>query len=170
MSHVEVSPELVFTSLKAATDQECLEVMAGRLVELGYAKPSFPGAVVAREKVYPTGLPTAGAGVAIPHADAEHVIRPGLAIGVLAETVLFGLMAGEGERVPVDLVFMLAINDPARQVEVLEAVSNLVQDSDALARLKTCTKEEVVSRVGDYFRFVGRGKAVSESGEMEGDK
>lgn len=170
MSHVEVSPELVFLSLRTATDEECLEVMASRMVALGYARPSFPGAVIAREKVYPTGLPTAGAGVAIPHADAEHVIRPGLAIGILADTISFGLMGGDGERVPVDLVLMLAINDPARQVEVLEAVSKLVQDSDELARLKTCTKEEVVSRVGAFFGCERRREAVSESGETEGDK
>ena len=37
-------------------------------------------AVGAREEVYPTGLATASCGIALPHADAEHIIRPFIAL------------------------------------------------------------------------------------------
>ena len=149
MPRVELNPKLVFQSIRAATDEECLGIMARQLVELGYAKPSFPDAVIARERVFPTGLPTSGVGVAIPHADAEHVIRPGLAVGILAETVSFALMGGDGERVPVDLVIMLAINDPGEQIEMLQLVARLIQKPALLSRIKTSPKEEVIALISE---------------------
>ena len=47
---------LVLLGLEADTAEEALRALAGKLVELHKVKSSYPDAVVAREKIYPTGL------------------------------------------------------------------------------------------------------------------
>jgi PTS system galactitol-specific IIA component len=115
------------------------------MVALGYVKSTYPDAVVAREGEYPTGLPTDGAGVAIPHCDASQVIVPTLAVATLAEPVLFGAMGGGPAQVPVEVIIMLAINDPSAQLDVLRQISNIVQNPALLRRLKHAgTDKEVI--------------------------
>src|SRR5699024_10293844 len=50
--------------------------MAAVLQAEGFVKESFEAAIVAREAKYPTALPTVPEEIAIPHADAEHILTP----------------------------------------------------------------------------------------------
>lgn len=144
---LQFDERLLIGPLEWVDRESLLRHIAERIVALGYAKPSYVDAVVARENEYPTGLPTNGAGVAIPHCDTSHVIRPALAVAILSKPVPFGLMGGQGETVPVDIVIMLALNDPSTQIDVLRQVSMMVQDGELLKRLKVASTHEEVMAV-----------------------
>ncbi|MBK8448205.1 MAG: PTS sugar transporter subunit IIA [Micropruina sp.] len=113
---------------------QVLSTLAGRVVEAGFALPSLPAAVLARENAYPTALPTP-VPVAIPHTDPAHVLQPGLAVASLAEPVEFGLMGGSAERLAVRLVVLLCVSDPAGQVGGLQQVLDRLGDAQAVRTL-----------------------------------
>lgn len=119
------------------TDKEMLlKKMSDVLYEHGFVKDSYQSAVIEREKNFPTGLPTAGISVAIPHTDSDHVEKEGFLVGVLEHPVTFEIMASNQEYVDVELVFMLAIKEPQQQLVMLQRLIALCQDEHNLHLLK----------------------------------
>ena len=119
------------------TDKEMLlSKMSDVLYEHGFVKASYQEAVIEREKNFPTGLPTAGISVAIPHTDSDHVEKEGFLVGVLERPVTFEIMASNQEYVDVELVFMLAIKEPEQQLVMLQRLIALCQDEKNLQLLK----------------------------------
>lgn len=152
-------PNLILESVYAKTADEAVRKVAEHLVRLGYAKGSYPDAVVKREHEFPTGLPTNGVGVAIPHCDAHHVLNPAIAVARLSNPVRFGVMGSKDATVMVDIIFMLAINEPSSQIDTLRQLSLMVQDSGLLATLKNASDGEEVMRILQSF-FEVNGNSV----------
>jgi len=142
-----LDPQAIELQSEAKTNEEIIRILAGKLEKLGYVKPSYADAVVARELSMPTGLPLERVdNVAVPHTDPEHVIKAGVAFATLKSTVNFANMEDPEETVPVGYVFLLAINDKDKQIETLQQVMTTIQDADALDRLKAArTLEDVRS-------------------------
>lgn len=147
MQRFKLDSRLVMGPLNVATDVEALSVLARRMVELGYVKSTYPEAVIARERVFPTGLPTKEFGVAVPHCDVVHVEIPTIALAKLARPVEFGLMGDDGTKVLVQLVIMLAIKDPETQIDVLKRIALMIRDPDMLKRISSAADSEEVIRV-----------------------
>lgn len=116
-----VRPELCLVRPVLSSAREVLEALASLALTHGFVRPSFGPALIAREEAYPTGLPTP-VPVAIPHTDAEHVLRPALAAALLDPPVAFREMGGADREVPVRLVVALMVTDPASQVGVLSVL------------------------------------------------
>jgi PTS system galactitol-specific IIA component len=93
-------------------------LLAGAAVEQGYARASFVDAVLEREVSFPTGLPLP-VPVAIPHADARHILRPGMAALVPQAPLTFGEMGGKVRTVEAQFVLMLLVDQPSEQVVLL---------------------------------------------------
>ena len=132
---VALSEELVLLDVEAEDSFDLLRQAAQRLHEQGYVKESFADAVVAREKVFATGLPTVMGGVAIPHTDVEHVKKAQLAIMTLDQPVDFYQMGTSDVVVPVQVVFMLALKEAHQQLTLLQDLVALLQDSQAMAAI-----------------------------------
>ena len=99
-----IDPQAILLGAEARTAEQAIRLLAAKLEELGYVKPSYADAVAKREAAMPTGLPLGQAvNVAIPHTDPEHVVRPGVALGVLSAPVDFANMEEPDEAVPVEL-------------------------------------------------------------------
>ena len=95
-----------------------LHLLATAAVEQGYARESFVDAVVEREASFPTGLPLP-LPVAIPHADARHILKPGTG-GPGARDA--APLRGDGQQdahVEAGFVLMLLVDDPVEQVALL---------------------------------------------------
>lgn len=118
----------------AATWQEVLDRLAQDALAAGHVRPSFPAALLERERRYPTGLPTEVPS-AIPHTDPEHVLRPGVAVAALAAPVPFGQMGTPGTTVPVRLVVLLCLTDAGAQVGALQALLARLRDTPAVQAL-----------------------------------
>ena len=144
---VTLKEELVLLDVEAEDRFELLGKAADRLKEEGYVKDSYKDAVIAREKVFATGLPTLIGGVAIPHTDVEHVESPAICIARLKTPVDFVIMGDDTETVPVDLIFMLAMKEAHAQLTLLQNLMGILQDEEALKLVKTSTD---VKEIADF--------------------
>jgi PTS system galactitol-specific IIA component len=145
-----INPEAIALGVTASTGEEVIRLLAGRLEKLGYVRPTYADAVVAREAKMPTGLPVGrDANVAVPHTDPQHVIRPGVAVATLARPVAFASMEDPDEDVPVGLVFMLAINDKDRQIDMLQQIMETIQSPEKIdALMRTAETRDVFEILG----------------------
>src|SRR5512142_199627 len=126
-------PEAVILGMDAATASEVIHNLGGKLLSAGYVRETFIEAVLEREKTIPTGLPLSGKhNAAIPHTDIEHVIKPGLGMATLVKPVVFNNMISPEEKVEVRLVFVLALEQPKSQIEMLQEVAQVLQRPDVV--------------------------------------
>lgn len=126
---------LIVPHLEARDAADAIRALGTLLYQQGYVRDTFVEAVLEREKSFPTGLPTAEIQVAIPHADVEHVVKPGIAIGVLEEPVEFGEMGSEDQKVRVKIICMLAVRQSETLVSLLKSLVGMFQDVDFLRRI-----------------------------------
>jgi len=139
-----LSSELVKVGLAVVDREGAIRFLAGLLEKGGYVKRSFQEAVLERERTFPTGLPTGEINVAIPHADSVHVLRSAIAVAVLAEPVKFHQMGDPEMLLDVDIVMVLAIQDPKAVVPFLQKACTMFQDQKLLADLKASTQPQEV--------------------------
>lgn len=130
-----INEELVVTNLEVDDQEKVFKILFEKLFKNGYVKESFLQGIVNREKSFPTGLLLGENNVAIPHTDAEHVLRPSIAVATLAKPVMFKNMANPEEEIPVKIVFMLALNSPHSQVEMLQQLVSLFQNENILKQI-----------------------------------
>ena len=100
---------------------------------------------------FATGLPTVNEkiGVAIPHTDIEHVHTAAISFTRLKEPVDFTVMVNENSKVPVTLVFMLALREAHAQIEMLQSIMAMIQDEKALTFLAT---EQNVNKICKFVQ------------------
>ena len=132
-------------NLEAETSTEVIQHLGKKLMDAGLVKDSFIEAAITRESTLPTGLPLDGdIHVAIPHTDIIHVIQSGVAMATLTKPVIFQNMVMPSEDVNVSIVFMLAIDQPHAQIEMLQEIAELLQDPVTLQRLKDAKEAQDV--------------------------
>lgn len=141
---IELKGEFILLDVTAQDKFELLKKLSNNLYKLGYVKSSYENAVIEREKVFATGLPTLMGGVAIPHTDIEHVNMPAISIARLKEPVKFVIMGDDSNTVDVDLVFMLAMKEEHAQLELLQSLMGILQDENALKFVKTEQSKEAI--------------------------
>lgn len=130
-----LSTQLIVARLEAESKEDVLRVLFGKLYNAGFVKQSFLGGVIKREDRFPTGLQLNKYGVALPHTDVEHVIRPALAVATLLEPVVFRNMAEPSKEVRVNVVFMIALTKSGDQIETLQQLAYLLQNDVAVERI-----------------------------------
>jgi galactitol PTS system EIIA component len=126
-----LSPDLCIAGLVADSSDAVVRLLAQRLLGAGHVRPSFEGATLAREKRSPTGLPFPGQGVAMPHAEPEHVLVPAIAVAALAKPTTFRQMGAPAIKIDVSLVMMPALTEKEQAAGELSRLVGLLQD-DAL--------------------------------------
>ena len=131
-----LQPEGVLLNCDFTTAEEVIKAIGSKLFEAGFVKASFVDAAIEREKNLPTGLPLGGGiNAAIPHTEIEYVIKPALGIATLKSEVNFRNMVSPDEFVPVRLVFLLALEQPKAQIEMLQEVAGVLQNPKLVSDL-----------------------------------
>ncbi len=148
--------ELVLLNFIAQNAEDVLKALADRVYEDGSVKDTYFQAMYDREKAYPTGLPTEGIKVAIPHAEVEHVNYSAFAIATLPNPVKFGEMgAGPDSTLDVQIIMMLANADPDEQVKTLRKMVDLFDEPDSLVSIMDAkTAGEVVDILKENYEEV----------------
>jgi galactitol PTS system EIIA component len=155
MSELYFDESVILLDVEGDSKEEILEVIAQNLVDKGLVKESFIPAIIKREKEFATGLPTAGVSVAIPHTDVEHVIRKSISVAVLKKPVDFVIMGDDSETTPVQLIFMLAMDEAHSQLLLLQKLMQLFQDEEVLKFLvNQKNKTEIKSILEEKLNFV----------------
>lgn len=132
-----IAEGLARVGVTASSREVLLRNLATELVSAGRAKESFVEALIERERQFPTGLPTRGMCVAIPHTDVEHVIAPTISVTRLASPLVFGEMGGNDRTVEVELVLVLAMKDKSSQLGLLQSLIGAFSDVDFMASLRS---------------------------------
>jgi galactitol PTS system EIIA component len=128
--------EAVDLRMDADNAAEVIRNIGGKLMHAGYVRDTFTNAVLERERTIPTGLPLSGRhNAAIPHTDIEHVIKPGIGLATLIKPVIFQNMVSPEDEVEVQLVFVLALEQPKSQIEMLQEVAQVLQHPDVVNAL-----------------------------------
>lgn len=141
-------PEAVCLNLDVQCAEEVVKHLGERLQEAGYVRDTFVEAVMNREKTLPTGLPLNGqVNAAIPHTDVVHVMKPGLALATLTQPVDFCNMVMPVEKVPVRLVFVMALDQPKAQIEMLQQIAGVLQDKEVVDHLMQAVTFQDVQKV-----------------------
>ena len=152
LADMTLRPAFVLIDLEAETNTDVLAALAGRLFEEGMVKDTFQAAILKREADYCTGLAFEEMGVAIPHTDPEHVNEACVAIAALKKPVQFQSMGMPEVPCETELVFMLAITDPNKQISFLQALMQTFGEPGKLKALKACTtSEELAELFRSYF-------------------
>ena len=130
----------------AASDSKDVISHLGRLLfDAGYVRDSFVDAALDRESRLPTGLPLSGdVNAAIPHTEVEHVLKPGLAMATLSAPVTFQNMVSPEEAVPCQLVFVMALDQPKAQIEMLQEIAGILQNPTIINSLMKANDFEEV--------------------------
>lgn len=136
--------ELIKVGLDAADEEDALRQMSAEFVALGVAKDSFPEALLERERVYPTGLPAIAFDIAIPHCASENVNETSMGVAVLAHPVEFLQMGSPEIILHPEILFMLAIKDPKKQIEMLQKNMGVIQNADLLNAIKKAQSSDEV--------------------------
>lgn len=137
-----IDPQMIFTGIEAGDANEVIALLGGKLAEQGLVTESYVEAVIARETDMPTGLPLGEINVAVPHTDPEHVVMPAVAVATLTKPVLFGNMEDPDEKLPISIVFLLALKEKDKQVEMLQAIAGLIQNGSLLEEMTAAADKE----------------------------
>ena len=131
-----LKPEHILVDVKAIDAQDAIGKLTAALVETNHVAPEFAEDVWKREDTFPTGLPTQPLAVAIPHADPDHVNQSAICVGVLNSPVRFAQMGTDGSAaLDVPIIFMLAIKEKEKQVEMIQQLILLIQSPQLLDEL-----------------------------------
>ncbi|MDW8064552.1 MAG: HPr family phosphocarrier protein [Anaerolineae bacterium] len=148
---ISFNEDLVLINLEAITPEDVIRQMAEYLLARGYVKKSYIQAVLAREKKFPTALPTP-IPVSFPHTDVKHCLKPAILVGILRQPVKFGFMGDPTQLLNVRVVFMLSVTQPEYQVKALQRLIDLCQRGENIERiLHAQTPQEVVAVLNKFF-------------------
>jgi len=139
-------PHFVNLSLSAESAENALLSIAEKAVGLQLVEGSWGEALVIREAEFATGLPTA-IPVAIPHTDSSHVRVDGFGFFRLSSPVKFVEMGSLNTLLDVQLIFPLLVTNPADQVDLLQAIIELVQQTGKLEALMSAKLESEVAEL-----------------------
>ncbi len=136
--------ELIFYDLAVVDREDFFAKVSEKTFSLGYVNEEFQVNVIKREETFPTGLQLEDFAIAIPHTDAEYVKKEFIAVSLLKNTVQFNSMEDANQSVDVKVAFVLGLNQPHNQLEVLTELMNLFQNKEFMEKvIHSKSKEEL---------------------------
>jgi len=130
-----IARELVHLDFEVKDQEEFFDKMADELHQLGYVRETYKEALKEREANYPTALPVEPYPVAIPHADAQHIINPFIAPVRLKEPVDWCEMANNDEVHKVRFIFVLGFMKSDEHIELLQTLVDNFQSPELMDKL-----------------------------------
>ncbi|MDT2704102.1 PTS sugar transporter subunit IIA [Enterococcus dongliensis] len=143
-----VKEPLVFAQANFSSNDELFEEVYQKAADLGWVREDFLERIKKREATFPTGIQLMSLGAAIPHTDAEYVLEEFVAVITLQEPVVFKSMEDNSKQVEAQIVFVLGLNQPHAQLEMLQSLMGLLQNESVLSKLLVATTEnELISTI-----------------------
>ena len=136
----------------AANRDEALKMLADEFVKTGVAKDTFYEGLITREANFPTGLSLNNMCVAIPHTDVEHVNRTQIGFMSLDEPVEFIEMGTDDKKIPVKMMFMLALKEAHQQLEMLTKLMDAFQNDELMEKFYEADNYD------DFFALIKEAK------------
>lgn len=142
-----IKENLIKVNLQCKDRDELFKMMHDEAFKYGYVEASFLDGLKSRESVFPTGLKLTNYNVAIPHTDAVHVKEEFIAIVTPENPVDFKLMEDENQEEKMSLIFMLGLNKPHSQLEVLKELMSLIQREDLVKQIVESKDQDQIKSI-----------------------
>lgn len=136
--------ELIFAGESLRSSEELFQLIHTSAYSLGCVREDFLTRIMEREATFPTGIQLEHIGVAIPHTDAECIRKEFIAIVINKEPILFKSMEELEQQVGVSIAFVLGLNQPHAQLEMLQSLMSLLQNEAILIELCQATSANKV--------------------------
>src|SRR5699024_643300 len=125
--------------------------MSDKLEKKDYVTKDFRKSIKKREKEFPTGLKLEGLNLSIAHTDADFSKTQKIVVIKPKKPIPFKNIENL-KPIEVDLVLALILNDSNKHLEVLQKVSQLLQDKMFINAIKdVTTQHELSSLMQQYF-------------------
>lgn len=131
--------DLVFLNKEYNDYEELLSQIMNTLVDKNYVEKEFEGALVEREKEFPTALQLDGYAVAIPHGGSQYVLKDFISLVTLTNPIRMNRMDNPDELLEVDLLFIIGLAESETHLQCLKELMNLIQDPKVIGELKKGT-------------------------------
>jgi len=132
------SEDIAFFNQSCNSKEEAIKKLADEFLAKALVKDTFFQAVIDRERGYPTGLNINGIGIAIPHTDGIHIIKPQIGFMSLEKPIIFKDMVDDSQEIEVSAIFMLGLLKSEQQIDMLQKLIGLFQDEILLKQVITC--------------------------------
>lgn len=142
-----IKKENVFIDIDVHSFEELIEVISKPLIAAGDVKEEFPDQVIKREEKFPTGLPTVSYGVAIPHTDPQWVNENRVTVATLKSPIKVHMMMEDQQEVDVSIVFLMALGQSNKHLNILQKLIKLIQDQEVLQQIKDGNQEQILDIV-----------------------
>ncbi|PSP82462.1 PTS galactitol enzyme II A subunit [Halobacteriales archaeon QS_1_68_17] len=141
-----------YASVTGESAESVLRELGHHAVERGYAEEGYVSAILEREAEFPTGLsiPTESFGIAIPHADPEHVVEEAVILGLPPAPVGFASMDDPDETVQAEAVLLLLAGDSDGYTAFLSNLVNLFQDPAFVRAVREDDADAVLGLVDEH--------------------
>ncbi|RIE08381.1 PTS sugar transporter subunit IIA [Candidatus Cryosericum odellii] len=144
MANILINKQLMAVKLDLRTKEEVLSALSDKLCTLDLVTEDFQKHLLEREESFPTGL-LASIPLALCHTEAQYVKRGAMCAASLLHPVEFHEMGNPDGIVKVEIVFLLALNDPKEQVSWLKKMASIFKDETALKAIKDAPSAEVLA-------------------------
>lgn len=136
--------ENIVVGLEAKDNGDAIMKMVECLADNGHVNTGYYDDVMEREAKYPTGLPTEGVKIAIPHANSEHILDSTIGVAVLDKPVDFLNMADDTEQLAVEIIFLIANTEAAQQAKLLSVLMENFSDEEVLMKMRNANDAKEV--------------------------
>ena len=148
----EIDKDLIFINMNFENKNELFKFIADELKKRDYVADTYEEAINERESRFPTGFQLKNINIAIPHADPVNSRADKLVVLTLEKPVEFQNAEDKG-TLGVNIVFGLVFHNRDKHIDYLMRLSNLIQDSGKLEKIKKSgTKEEIYDLLNETFK------------------
>ncbi|AYJ43322.1 MULTISPECIES: PTS sugar transporter subunit IIA [Lactiplantibacillus] len=148
---VEVSDylrdQLIFLHTSFKTSSDLFTAINKAAQENGFVTDQFLPKIIKREATFPTGLQLEHRGVAIPHTDADTINKEFVAVVINDEPIEFSRMDDPDQTVGAKLVFVLGLNKPHAQLDMLQALMGIIQDNELVNSLENANDADQIHQL-----------------------
>ena len=148
----EIDRELIFINMNFENKSELFKFITEELRKRDYVADTYETAINERESRFPTGFQLKNMNIAMPHADPVNSKADKLVVLTLEKPVEFQ-NAEDNRQLDVSIVFGLVFHNRDKHIDYLMRLSNLIQDSGKLEKIKKSgTKEEIYDLLNETFK------------------
>lgn len=141
---IEICEACIDLNVTLTNQEEVLKHLVGLLEKQNFVDSAYTGKILEREADYPTGLRFSKIAIAIPHGDPGYVKKSAIAIGKCVNKPEFGSMEDTAQKIPVDMVVLLAVKNPESHLAILNNLMEMFTfEENCKMLLDSTSKKEV---------------------------
>lgn len=140
-----IDKKYIFSQLDIDSFEQLIAKISLPFIKDGIVTTDYAEQVIAREAVFPTGLPTEPVGVAIPHTDPAYVNENRVAIATLKNPITMKEMGAiDDKEVEVYIVFLLALGESNKQLNILQKLIGAFRNQKLLEKLQVADVDDML--------------------------